>query len=61
MRIRQLKLEVAVLLAAVMTCRAPASAGMSALTVSAAAKAQVRLNVESKTLKVGQKGYKLKL
>lgn len=61
MRIRQLKLEVAVLLAAVMTCSAPASAGMSALTVSAAAKAQVRLNVESKTLKVGQKGYKLKL
>ena len=61
MRIRQLKLEVAVLLAAVMTCSAPACAGMPALTVSAAAKAQVRLNVESKTLKVGQKDYKLKL
>ena len=61
MRIRQLKLEVAVLLAAVMTCSAPASTGMFALTASAAAKAQVRLNVESKTLKAGQKGYKLKL
>ncbi len=61
MRIRQLKLEVAVLLAAVMTCSAPACAGMPALTASAAAKAQVRLNVESKTLKVGQKDYKLKL
>lgn len=61
MRIRQLKLEVAVLLAAVMTCSAPASAGMPALTASAAAKAQVRLNVESKTLNAGQKGYKLKL
>ncbi|MCI8917662.1 MAG: hypothetical protein HFH29_02640 [Eubacterium sp.] len=61
MRIRQLKLEVAVLLAAVMTCSAPACAGMPVLTASAAAKAQVRLNVESKTLKVGQKDYKLKL
>ncbi len=61
MRIRQLKSEVAVLLAAVMACSAPAYAGMPALAASAAAKAQVRLNVESKTLKVGQKDYKLKL
>lgn len=61
MRIRQLKLEVAVLIAAVMTCSVPAFAGMSALKASAAAKAQVGLNVESKTLKVGQKDYKLKL
>ncbi len=61
MRIKQLKLEVAVLLAAVMTCSAPASTWMPALTASAAVKAQVRLNVESKTLKAGQKDYKLKL
>ena len=60
MSIKQLKLEVALVLAIVMVCSAPAS-GMFALTASAAAKAQIRLNVESKTLKAGQKGYKLKL
>lgn len=61
MKIRKLKLEAALLLAAVMACSAPASTGTLTLTASAATGTQVKLNVKSKTLKAGQKDYKLKL
>lgn len=61
MRIRQLKTEVAVLLAFVMLCSTAMVPCGPVLTASAAAQKQVKLNVKSKTLKVGQKGYKLKL
>lgn len=60
LKIKQLKLEAALLLAVVMACSAPASTGLLAAS-AATTGGQVRLNVKSKTLKAGQKDYKLKL
>ena len=61
MRIRQLKLEAAVLLAFILSFGTAVAPCMPVPATSAAAQKQVKLNVRSKTLKVGQKGYKLKL
>lgn len=61
MRIRQLKLEAAVLLAFILSFGTAVAPCVPVPGTSAAAQKQVKLNVKSKTLKVGQKGYKLKL
>lgn len=61
MRIRQLKLEAAVLLAFILSCSTAMAPCVPVSAASAAAQKQVKLNVKSKTLNVGQKGYKLKL
>ncbi len=61
MRIRQLKLEAAVLLAFILSFGTAVAPCVPVPATSAAAQKQVKLNVKSKTLKVGQKGYKLKL
>lgn len=61
MRIRQLKLEAAVLLAFILSFGTAVAPCVPVPATSAAAQKQVKLNVRSKTLKVGQKGYKLKL
>ncbi len=61
MSIRRLKMEAALLLAFIMSCSTAMAPCVPVLEASAAAQKQVKLNVRSKTLKVGQKGYKLKL
>ena len=61
MRIRRLKREVAALMAIVMACGTATIPYRPAMIASAASQKQVKLNVKSKTLKVGQKGYKLRL
>lgn len=61
MRIRQLKLEAAVLLAFILSFGTAVAPCVPVPATSAATQKQVKLNVRSKTLKVGQKGYKLKL
>ncbi len=61
MRIRQLKLEAAVLLAFILSFGTAVAPCVPVPATSAATQKQVKLNVKSKTLKVGQKGYKLKL
>ena len=61
MSIRRLKMEAALLLAFIVSCCTVMAPCMPVLPASAAAQKQVSLNVRSKTLKVGQKDYKLKL
>ena len=61
MKIRQLKMKAAVLLAFIVSCSTAMAPCVPALEASAAAQKQVKLNVSSKTLKAGQKGYKLRL
>ena len=61
MSIRRLKMEAALLLAFIVSCCTVMAPCMPVLPASAAAQKQVSLNVKSKTLKVGQKDYKLKL
>lgn len=61
MKIRQLKLEAAALLAFILSFSTAMAPCVPVPAASAAAQKQVKLNVKSKTLKVGQKGYKLKL
>ncbi len=61
MRIRRLKMEAAVLLAFILSCSTAMAQCVPVLAASAAAQKQLELNVKSKTLKTGQKDYKLKL
>ena len=61
MKIRQLKMKAAVLLAFIVSCSTATAPCVPALEAPAAAQKQVKLNVSSKTLKAGQKGYKLRL
>lgn len=61
MRKRQVKLEVAAIMAVMMACSTAIAPCRPTLTAKAASQKQVKLNVKSKTLKEGQTGYKLKL